>query len=144
MLQMGKWRRKEATDGAELAFEPRPPGSSPRPSPAWPVPVPTEASFEDAGLSGGPPCAPGGLTLAIRGAEERQSGGHTMISKGTSPLREQSGSRRNSMVGSQEQRKRGLWLLGAAHLPPPVCASGTIPWSLLHTPNPSPQPKLDS
>lgn len=82
MLQMGKWRHKEATGGAELAFEPRPPGSSPRSSPAWPVSVLTEASFEDAGLSGGPPFTPGGLTLAVRGAEERESGGHTMISKG--------------------------------------------------------------
>lgn len=74
LLQMGKWRYKKATDGTELAFEPRPPDSSPRPSPAWPEPVLREASFEDAGLSGGPPFTPGGLTLAFRGAEERESG----------------------------------------------------------------------
>lgn len=49
---MGKLRHKEATDGAELAFEPRSPGSSLRPSTAWPGPVLTEASFEDAGCQG--------------------------------------------------------------------------------------------
>lgn len=136
---MGKLRHKEATGGAELAFEPRPPGSSPRPSPAWPVPVLTEASFEDAGLSGGPPFTPGSLTLAVRGAEERESGGHTMISKGT-------------LVPSQEEqqgwvpraKETGPVAVGTSPPPPqPVCAFRTIPWSLLHTPTPWPQPRLD-
>lgn len=86
---------------AELAFEPRPPGSSPRPLLPGQRLVLPEASSEAAGLSDGPPLTPAGPTLAVRGAEETGSGGHTGLARGAGPLGEQpgpGGSRGSSQV----------------------------------------------